>query len=103
MNCHQYLYLSTAITIYIFAGSSLSISTRFKDGDVIFMWNGTSSYFYYVVTRFLRYEVFEVNGTQHNVKNAISYESIMLDVKAKSDNIYNRIIYKGKYSISNAL
>nr|XP_022307624.1 uncharacterized protein LOC111113625 [Crassostrea virginica] len=72
---------------------SLSISTRFKDGDVLFMWNGTSSDSYSVAIHGLSEKVFQVNDTQHTVKNAISYKSIMLDVKAKDDKNYSRIIY----------
>ena len=74
----------------------------FKDGDVLFMWNGTSDS-YDVAIHVLRDEIFQVNGTQHTVKNAISYKSIMLDVKAKGDKHYSRTIYNGTYLISYVL
>ena len=67
------------------------------------MWNGSASDSYNVAISILSDGVFTMNGTQYTVKNAINYKSITFDVEAKSDTNYSRIIYKGKYLISNAL
>ena len=96
-------FLSTTITIYLFTGGSLSISTRFKDGDVSFKWNGSSSDSYDGALPGLRGGAFNVNGINYTVENAIGYESITFDVKAKRDTNYSRIIYKGTYSIFDCL
>nr|XP_022303195.1 uncharacterized protein LOC111110851 isoform X2 [Crassostrea virginica] len=99
----QSVFFTLVICARVFKtqGSSLSISTRFKDGDVIFMWNGSSSDSYYVAISDLRGGVFSVNGSNHTVKNAIGYESITFDVAAKSDNNSSRITYKGNPSTPN--
>nr|XP_022305637.1 uncharacterized protein LOC111112440 isoform X2 [Crassostrea virginica] len=89
-----FLYLSLGALLSETRGGSLSISTRFNDGDVSFMWNGPSSDSYDVALPGLRDGAFNVNGSNYTVKNAIDYESIIFDVKAKSDTNYSRIIYK---------
>nr|XP_022304826.1 uncharacterized protein LOC111111928 [Crassostrea virginica] len=92
----QSVFFTLTICARVFKtqGSSLSISTRFKDGDIIFMWNGSSSDSYNVSISNLSNGVFTMNGTQYTVKNAIGYKSITFDVQAKSDTNYSRIIYK---------
>ncbi|XP_078329233.1 uncharacterized protein LOC111113634 isoform X1 [Crassostrea virginica] len=89
-----FLYLSLGALLSETQGGSLSISTRFNDGDVSFMWNGSSSDSYDIALPGLRDGAFNVNGINYTVKNAIDYESIIFDVKAESDTNYSRIIYK---------
>lgn len=92
------------LTIYIFfKGEPLEISSKFKDGDVIFTWNNVSST-YHVFNRNTTGNKLipgynkTINSTEYTVRKALLYDSIYTCIKVNvpgKDDFYN-ITYEGK-------
>ena len=73
------------------------MSTKFKDGNVIFSWEGDPAQLYYVII--IRDGVPDsdwspITGIQHTVKNALLYDSISIWV-AVPGGTANNMTYKG--------
>ncbi|XP_078330712.1 uncharacterized protein LOC111112896 [Crassostrea virginica] len=78
-------------------GGPITITTKFMDGDVQFVWNGDPSQSYNVkITRDdkAHYPWFRVTGTQYTVEDALLYDSISINVRVPDEEIDNKITYK---------
>nr|XP_022306473.1 uncharacterized protein LOC111112896 [Crassostrea virginica] len=77
-------------------GGPITITTKFMDGDVQFVWNGDPSQSYNVkLTRDdkAHYPWFRVTGTQYTVEDALLYDSISINVRVPDEEIDNKITY----------
>lgn len=79
----------------------MDISSKFKDGDVIFTWDNVSST-YDVLNRTTTGKISiqgyykTINSTEYTVRRALLYDSIYIEVNVpEKDDCYN-ITYEGK-------
>nr|XP_022305662.1 uncharacterized protein LOC111112451 isoform X2 [Crassostrea virginica] len=76
-----------------FQGDDLTISTRFKNGDILFSWyNPQETYRYYYLT-INNQKVGWIKDTEYTVKNALMYDFIHITVKAGGSSKDNKLTY----------
>ena len=81
---------------YCISGDDLTISTRFKNGDVLFSWyNPQETYIYYYLT-INNQSVGWIKDTEYTVKNALMYDFIHITVKAGGSSKDNQLTYNGE-------
>nr|XP_022310242.1 uncharacterized protein LOC111115704 isoform X1 [Crassostrea virginica] len=78
---------------YCISGDDLTISTRFKNGDILFSWyNPQETYRYYYLT-INNQKVGWIKDTEYTVKNALMYDFIHITVKAGGSSKDNKLTY----------
>ena len=81
-----------------YLGGPITISTKFIDGNVLFLWNGDPSQTYHVkITRDgkAQHAWYSVTGTQYTVVDALLYDSISMTVRIPNDGVDNQMTYNG--------
>lgn len=87
--------------LYLFKGKPLIISSKFKDGDVIFTWNNVSSTYnvlnWNTTGKLLIPGYYKtINSTEFTVRNALLYDSIYIKVNIPGKDEFFNITYEGK-------
>ena len=99
IHVHNNLFFDNLFKQLYYLGGPITISTKFKDGNVLFLWNGDPSQTYHVkITRDgkAQHAWYSVTGTQYTVVNALFYDSISMTVRIPNDSVDNQMTYKGK-------
>nr|XP_022311308.1 uncharacterized protein LOC111116600 [Crassostrea virginica] len=81
--------------LYTAQGGPLYISTKFLNGDVLFLWNGDIAQKYDIqITRDETTSGWDQQtGTQYTVEDALLYDSISINVRLPGDSTHNEMTY----------
>lgn len=74
---------------------NLTISTCFKNGDVLFSWDNLEKKYYDVKINNQTWNR-TMNESKFTVKDALKYDRIKITVRADGSSTYNKLTYNGE-------
>lgn len=91
------LYFKSTYITYFVSGDELTISSSFKDGNVLFSWNNLNKTYYDILTS-IQANWTRVHEPQYIVKNALMYDSISVTVRAEGSSIDYKSTNNGEFN-----